>query len=249
MRKTLMALLLAVVSLSVHAEKLWTVDNFYVRLAYTLGGAMPLDMPASIRGLNKFPLQPNYLVAADVLHVVDKRWGVMVGLHLEKKAMETDATVKSYSMSITQGESTVSGVFTGYVNTQESQTLITLPVQATYDIGKRWRLKLGPYISYVVAAKFEGYAYNGYLRNGGPTGSKVYLGGDEDSRGNYDFAESMRKWQWGLTLGADWYAGRNLGIFGGVKFGMNGIFESDFDVVEQTMHPIYGELGVLYRLK
>lgn len=249
MKKPIIAILLTLASLTLNAADIWHISNYYVRFAYALGGAMPLDMPASIRSLNKFPLQANYIVGVDAYHPVNDKWGMMVGLQLEKKGMESDATVKGYSMSITQGSNTVSGVFTGYVNTQESQTLVTIPLQVTYDIGDKWRLKFGPYVSYLIKGKFEGYAYNGYLRNGGPTGTKVLLGDTEDSRGNYDFAEDMRKIQWGLTLGADWYAGSHVGAFAGLKFGMNGVFVSDFDVIEQTMHAIYGEIGILYRLK
>lgn len=86
--------------------------------------------------------------------------------------MKVDATVKNYHMKMVQGGETIEGMFTGRVMTQVDQSLGTIPVQATYDLSDKVRLKLGPYFSYVSSHKFNGYAYDGYLREGSPTGPK-----------------------------------------------------------------------------
>ncbi len=56
-------------------------------------------------------------------------------------------------------------------------------------MSEKLRLKLGPYFSYVTSHKFEGSAYDGYLRQGDPTGPKVELGHEDGERGEYDFSE------------------------------------------------------------
>ena len=84
-------------------------------------------------------------------------------------------------------------------------SLITVPLQATYDLTPQVRLKLGPYVSYATAKKFEGWAYDGYLRRqeeghekGDPTGQKVILGHNDGERGNYDFHLPEMTW-WAST--------------------------------------------------
>lgn len=118
------------------------------------------------------------------------------------------------------------------------------------------RLKAGPYVSYVTSRKFEGWAYDGYLRRReeghdkhDPTGQKVMLGHNDGERGNYDFSDDMRSWQMGIDVGADWYITKRWGAKAGLSWGLTGIFHSGFDTIEQTMYPIYGTIGVVYQLK
>ena len=59
----------------------------------------------------------------------------------------------------------------------------------------------------------------------------------------------MRRWHAGLGLGADWHISYHLGAFFNLAYTFNGIFKSDFTTVEETLHPIYGQLGITYRLR
>lgn len=170
--------------------------------------------------------------------------------------MKTDATVKNYHMKITRGNEELEGMFTGSVVTKVDQSLATIPVQATYDISKKVRVKLGPYFSYVTSHKFSGYAYNGYIRvredghsKDDPTGQKVELGNGDGSRGDYDFSTDMRNWQFGIDAGADWYITKRWGASVGLTWGLSEIFKKDFDVIEQPLYPIYGTIGIIYQLK
>ena len=135
-------------------------------------------------------------------------------------------------------------------------SLITVPLQATYDVCDNLRFKLGPYVSYVTSKKFEGWAYNGYLRRqeeghpkGDPTGQKVMLGEKEGERGDYDFSDDMRNWHVGVDFGIDWRLNNRWGICADLSWGLNGIFKKDFETIEQTMYPIYGSIGISYQLK
>lgn len=228
----------------------WLHDAKYVsRLGYSIGGTTPMGMPATIRQLNDFNLTPNLQFGLDVFKpVTGTPWGVQVGIHFENKGMSEDATVKNYHMEITRGGETLEGMFTGREVTKVMQWMFTVPLQATYTIN-RVRIKLGPYVSYLTGRGFDGYAYNGYLRVGDPTGAKVELGETQDERGDYDFATHMRKWQTGFDLGADWRLTERFGVYADLSWGITSIFKSNFHTVEQTLYPVYGTVGVVYRVR
>ncbi len=267
---TTIALLLTSALLGVNARtqdeansKNWSAWNSFlhnykynVHVGYNIGGTAPIRMPASIRTLHSYTLRPNFALGIDAYHPISGKWGYIGGLRFESKGMKTDAGVKGYHMKIVRGGEELEGLFTGSVVTKVDMSLITVPLQATYDLSDKIRLKFGPYVSYVTAKKFEGWAYDGYLRRqeeghpkGDPTGVKVELGHDEGQRGEYDFFSDMRNWQFGIDLGADWYITKRWGAKADLSWGLTGIFNKKFDTIEQTMYPIYGTIGVIYQLK
>lgn len=226
-------------------------DNlrYQARLGYNIGGTAPVGMPAEIRSLDKFKPKGNLLIGLDTYKPLDGKWGLMAGFHYENKGMETDARVKNYHMEMRYGEQTIEGMFTGQVVTRVEEWMITMPLQATYDVSPNVRLKAGPYFSYVMSNDFSGYAYDGYLREGDPTGQKVELGHDEGERGDYDFTENLRHWQFGLDAGADWYFSKHIGVYADITWGLSAIFQKDFKTISQKLYPIYGSVGVIYKLK
>ena len=82
-----------------------------------------------------------------------------------------------------------------------------------------------------------------------PTGEKIMIGHDEDSRGTYDFSDNMRRFQLGIGAGADWTFSHRWGAYADLQWGVTGVHESSFKTIEQTLYPIFGTLGVTYRLK
>ena len=186
----------------------------YGRLGYSIGGTAPMGMPAEIRKLNKFILQPNVSFGVDGLKPVSERMGLLVGIHFENKAMHIDASVKNYHMQITQGGQTLEGMFTGKNDSHA--------VQWTYD---------------------------GYLRVDDPTGAKVLLGSTEEERGNYDFKDEIRKCQWGLGVGVDYFFTRKFGVYADLNWGLSGFFKGSFKTLDQTLFPIYGTIGIAYKIK
>lgn len=230
--------------------------QYQARVAYNIGGTAPIGLPATIRTLHSYTLQPNFSLGIDAYHPLTGKWGFVGGLHFENKGMKIDAGVKNYYMRIVRGGEELKGIFTGNVVTKVDMSLITVPLQATYDICDNLRFKLGPYVSYVTSKKFEGWAYDGYLRRqeeghpkGDPTGQKVKLGHDEGERGDYDFSDDMRNWHVGVDFGIDWRLNNRWGICADLSWGLNGIFKKDFETIEQTMYPIYGSVGITYQLK
>lgn len=228
--------------------KLLHGTHINARMGYSLGGSAPLNMPATIRGLNKFPLTPNLSVGVDFQRPLTGNWGVMVGPHFENKGMSVDAKVKNYHMEIVRGGEKLEGMFTGNVVTKVTQWMFTVPLQGSYNLGNL-RLRCGPYVSILVKREFYGWAYDGYLRVGNPTGPKIEMGHTPDERGDYNFTSNMRRVQWGINAGGDLMLGRRLGVYADLSWGLTGVHKSNFTTIEQTLYPIYGSIGIIYKIK
>lgn len=243
-------ILLALITLALPMRAISLPDslNYTVRLGYNIGGTAPIGMPATIRSLNKFSFKPNFSLGIDVQKDMWGKWGILTGLHLENKAMKIDATVKNYHMEMTKERDAIEGMYTGNLVTECEEWMLTLPVMATLRI-KNVLLKAGPYVSYVSTRVFKGYVYDGYLREGSPTGMKIEIGNTEDSRGTYDFSDKMRKIQAGIDIGADWQLHHRWGLYADLSWGLTGVHRSSFKTIEQTLYPIFGTAGIIYKLK
>lgn len=248
MRNITITLLLACMCLHIEASSFLKDVKLNTRIGYNLGGTAPIGLPASIRSLDAYKLRNNLLIELDGTKAIDDRWGGMVGIRVENKDMEVDAKVKNYHMEIVRGGQSLEGMFTGNVLTQVRQWMITIPVQATYKVGNRGTLRMGPYVSYLLSKTFEGNAYNGHLRIGNPTGPLVELGNDVGTRGSYDFSEHMRRIQFGVSAGIDWNIYRRFGLYADLNWGLNGIHKRSFKTIEQTLYPVFGTFGVTYRI-
>lgn len=248
-RYILSALMLALCAVQSFGIDIFDNLHYQVRLGYNIGGTAPVGMPAEIRSLDKFKLKNNCLLGLDAYKPLTEQWGIIAGFHYENKGMETDAKVKNYHMEMRYGDQVIEGMFTGNVVTKVEQWMVTMPIQAAYNVSDKLRLKAGPYFSYVMSNDFSGYAYDGYLREGDPTGQKVELGHDEGERGDYDFTDNLRHWQFGVDVGADWYFSHRLGMYADLSWGLSAIFQKDFKTISQKLYPIYGSVGLIYKLK
>lgn len=222
--------------------------NYTARIGYNIGGTAPIGMPATIRKMNSYKIKTNVSFGIDVQKDLWGKWGMLSGLHIENKGMEIDATVKNYHMEMVKGGERLEGMYTGRLVTKCDEWMLTLPVMVTYRAGKVL-LKAGPYISYLGTRIFEGHVYDGYLREGDPTGPKIEMGNDEETRATYDFSDNMRHWQYGIDIGADMPIYGRWGLYADITWGLNGIHKSSFKTIEQTLYPIFGTFGVTYRLK
>lgn len=199
-------------------------------------------------GIDAFRLTPSFRVGAGASLPLGSRWGLSAGLFVENKAMDVDVRVKGYHMEMRQGTESIEGVFTGHVGQQISMLMLTLPVCATYTISPKLELRVGVYGSLLLNNKFTGVASDGYIRRGGPTGPKIIVGDTPEAQATYDFSDDMRKLQAGATVGVDWLPLPRLGFSLDLSVGFTGIFKADFKTVEQTLYPIYGTIGVFYKI-
>lgn len=224
--------------------------NYTVRLGYNLGGTAPIGMPATIRSLNKFYVQPDLLLAFDLQKDFWGKWGLLTGIRYETKNMKIDATVKNYHMEIVEeGAMPIEGMYTGCLVTKCEESMITIPLFATYRPSDKIMLKAGVHINYLLSRSFKGYVYDGYLREGNPTGQKISFGHEDGETASYDFSDNLRRFQYGLDAGVDWQFHKRFGVYADLTWGLNGIFHSNFKTIEQTLYSIYGSMGLIYRLK
>lgn len=247
-KRTAILMLVMLMAASAQAEGLPQGLSYNLRLGYSLGGTLPVGFPASIRKINSVRLTNNLQLGIDARHSLGGHWGLMAGIHFENKGMNGDANVKSYHVRLVRGGQTLEGSYTGDVKIKVARWMFTVPVAATYTVGNV-TLKAGPYVSLVTSNTFEGYAHNGYLRVANPTGPKVLIGSTADTKGTYDFSSKMKHLNWGLAGGADWYFNKRTGIYADISWGLQGVFRSDFNVVEQTLYPVFGTVGIIYKLK
>ena len=252
MKKNIAYIILIVTSLFVGSPaQAVTLDSLQLkaRVGYNIGGTSPIPLPETIRSLDSYSLTPSFMVGFDAMLPLTQQWGIMAGLRFENKGMKAAVTTKAYFMEVVKGDQKMAGLFTGHVEQEVKQWMLTVPVQATLKLSDKVMLKGGPYVSFLLNKGFSGIASNGYLRKDSPTGAKILMGNKEGEWATYDFGDDMRSLQFGIGIGADWQVHKRIGVSADLNWGLTGIFPGDFKTVEQTLYPIYGTIGVFYRLK
>lgn len=225
-------------------------SGWIIRAGYVIGGTTPLPLPKEIRHINEFSPLGGFTIGADYYHMFGKRVGIQFGAHLFYEGFHTSADVKNYKMAITQGNSSLSGYFTGTDVTDTKMFGITIPVTATIRISPRWNVNAGPFISFVGSGSFKGEVYDnsegiGYLREGDPTGPKIEI--TRKNPASYDFSSDMRHLYWGMQVMFEWKALQHMNVFGGLDWGLSSIFPGDFETISFGMYPIYAKFGLAYR--
>lgn len=218
------------------------------RVGYSIGATAPIGIPATIRSIESFRLTPNFMVGADVMYPLSEKFGLQAALHYEIKDMDGEVTTKGYHMKVRMDEDELEGLYTGHVWQKVRQRMLTIPLQMTCELSQKVQLKAGPYLSLLLCKDFYGIASDGYLRKDDPTGVKVVMGSEEGEWATYDFGDDMRTCQIGISVGIDWAFCRKLGLSADLSWGLSGIHHSDFKTVEQTLYPIYGTIGLFYRI-
>lgn len=216
--------------------------EYRLKAGFNIGGTSPIPLPVEIRKVNSYKPTVAFSIEGDVVKMFENKWGISAGVRLETKGMETDATVKNYHMKMIANDGgEMEGQWTGGVTTSVKQSLLTVPVLVVYKVSKRWEMELGPWFSYLTSGEFSGTAYDGYLRDGDPTGEKANV-----SSATYNFDDDLRRFQCGMQFGAQWRAFSHLNVSANLTWGVVPIFKKDFDTVTFNMFPIYANLGFAY---
>ena len=220
--------------------------NYTARIGLNIGAASPTSIPQEIREIKGFNPHLNLTAEASVGYRFSQRWTLTTGLKFEQMGMSTYARVKNYSTEITSEGSKVAGVWTGEVETDFSANALTLPLTVGYDLSRTLTLRVGFYGSYLMQHTFGGEVHDGYLRQGNPTGEKVVF--DSDSHATYNFDNELRDWHCGTTVALDIYPLRHLVVTAQISYGFLNIFNNDFQTISFSMHPIFGNIAIGYRL-
>ena len=218
--------------------------HYSVRASYGIGGISPLPLPAEIRSINSYRPLVGIAIEGTIEKQINRVIGIHLGLRLENKTMETEATVKNYGMEISSNGAVTKGNWTGKVKTTVRNSYISIPLLRTCKLSPRWKMRVGPYFSYLLSGDFSGSVYDGYIRQDNPTGTKFEF--KDGAYATYDFSDELVKSNWGVQLGFEWRAFSHLNIFADVQWGLNSAFPKDFDTITFKMYPIYGNLGFAY---
>lgn len=216
--------------------------DFELSAGTKIGGAAPLGMPEEIRAIKSYKVGVPAFIKVNAEYKFNKRWGIRSGLVLEGKGMSTEANVKGYKTTFNANEDpsqNVSGYYTGDITTKVDNIYITVPLQATLQLGNRWNMQLGPYISYALNRRFYGKAIEGYMRNELPTGEKI---GVTDVA--YNFDKSVRKLDVGASAGAKYGFAKHYHILGQIDYGFSNIMKTGFESISFGLHNVYLNLGV-----
>ncbi len=216
--------------------------EYEVKAGINIGGTSPLPLPEEIRSIDRYRPSLALSLEGSMSKWFGSKWGAQVALRLENKGMKTDATVKNYSMEMVGKENGhMKGMWTGGVYTQVNNSYLTLPVSALYRLSSRVSLKGGVYASYLLDGDFSGTAYDGYLRDETPVGTKIFV-----SEATYDFSDDLARFSWGVQAGVSWRAFKHLNVFGDLSWGLSDIFKKDFETITFSMYPIYLTIGFGY---
>lgn len=222
-----------------------TQKGWLIRIGagYLLGGTAPLPLPVEIRGINGFNPGLNLSLEGSVEKKFNNtNWGLQFGLRFDTKGMTTNAITKNYYMEMQNPEgSNVVGSWYGSVKTHVSNTYISVPVLATYSINRRWTVGAGLYASYLLNGIFDGEAFNGYIRDQGPTGEKLEIDNAE-----YNFSNDLQKFHWGIQVGGEYKIYTHLAVFANLQWGINGIFPKGYSCIPFALKPIYATFGFNY---
>ncbi|MTG96613.1 MULTISPECIES: porin family protein [Myroides] len=221
--------------------------DYQVRAQFSIGGSSPLGLPREIRKIDSYnpTLQLGLEANATKWLTVDQKWGVRIGLRFEGKGMKTKAEVKDYKTRIFYEGTELNGYYDGKVRTNVRNTYITFPISAVYRITPKWNIYGGVYLSGLIDKNFDGYVYDGTFRKDSPVGDRINF--KDEERGEYDFSDEVRKFQWGAQIGGEWTLNKNFKLFSDLTYGFNGVLRSDFDAISFSMHNIYLNLGFGYQ--
>jgi hypothetical protein len=225
--------------------------EYALKAGVNIGGTAPLPLPAEIRSLDAY--SPGLAMSiegnATKWFGDHSHWGLTLGIRLESKHMTTRATTKNYNMKIINAGSMMEGLWTGGVKTKVKNSYLTVPILANYKISKRWKVVAGPYFSYLIDKEFSGYVYDGHLRTpdeDGNVGQGTIANFNGESIATYDFSGDLRRFAWGVQVGAEWRAFKRLSVHADLDWGLNNIFRSDFETITFSMYPIYLNVGFGY---
>lgn len=221
--------------------------EYEIKAGFNIGGTAPLPIPNEIRSIESYNPNLALTIEANITKWWDRvqRWGLTTGLRIESKAMAAKATTKNYSMEIIGNDGNrLKGNWTGGVQTKIQNVYITIPLLATHRINRHVEVKAGLFASYLLSGKFDGKVYDGYLREGNPTGNKINF--TNGAIAIYDFSHDLRRFSWGTQAGADWRMKNRWKLFVDLTWGFNDIFQKNFDTIAFAMYPIYLNLGMGY---
>lgn len=222
------------ICVSGYAQERFNADKlgkFDVRLSggITIGGSAPMNFPAEIRKINSYEPAVPFFAEVQTVYYLNSSWGVGAAVNYTGQGMSTSATVKGYQTTFNDSEDAsqnVRGYFYGDIATNVKNTYVQVPVTAHFALGKKWELNAGPYVAFAVSRRFSGSAADGYFRNITPTGTKIQI-----TDGRYDFRKDVRTFDWGGTIGGQFFMTDAVFFRGQFNYGAISMMKTSFESI------------------
>ena len=230
-----------------HAQDQKKLD-FNVRAGFSIGGASPVGFPESIRKIRKY--NPGLLLSleAGAEYHFSKPWALASAVRFEQKGMTTEAQVKGYYTTFNagdrSGDQSVTGYYTGNVETTVRNSYITVPVHLIYKFNSPLSVRMGGFASWILEKNFDGFARDGYIRDKTPVGEK-----EEISEAAYDFSDKVRNLNAGIELGAGYKIRPHLTASVNFSWGLTPLMKSDFQSIDFKMYNLFANLGLVYHFQ
>ena len=229
---TIAVLLAMVANVQAQEERNKSLINSYlhgweynIKAGFNIGGTSPIPLPKEIRKIDSYAPGIAIAIEGNATKWFDekKKWGLTLGLRLENKNMTTEATVKNYGMKIinTNGGE-LAGLWTGGVKT--NRQVRTSPIC--------WKATSPDMCTRVTCARPTRPVPKWSL----PVKASQLTISPTNCASSSGVSNS----------GGEWKAFKHLTVHADVTWGLNNIFQKDFDTITFNMYPIYLNLGFGY---
>lgn len=224
----------------------WT---YRVRAGYSIGGTIPMPFPTTLRSINGFNPKGGFTAGFEATRWFNhSRWGLSVNGSFFIEGMRADVTIKDYDMILTLNGETLRGNYTGDVWIRFRLAGLRFPVLATFRMNPRWNLSFGPTYTHYIHPEFNGEAYEGYLREGDPTGPKVVF--VPENPATFEFNDEVNTDKFGAQVAFDFRITRHLSCFGMVDMAFlgNGVMKKSFETIPFPLYATYATVGLSFTM-
>lgn len=220
--------------------------EYRVKAGFNVGGALPIPFPAEIRKIKSYNPTMAFSIEGNIMRRFTDKWALLSGIRLETKGMSTKARVKNYAMTmnVSVGDEPGRSRRVHRHGQYESPQRVCHAARAG---APRAVSALGPesrsLFLRLIEGGFDGTAYDGYMREGNPVGTKVGV-----EAASYDFSSDVRTFNWGGEIGAEFAAYRHLTVYADLTWAFNSLFPKDFKSIGFPMYNVYLNIGFGYVL-
>jgi len=217
--------------------------NYSVILGINIGATTPVPIPEEVREVKNYNPKINPQFGMNVIHNLNKKWGITSGILIERKAMRVTDKVKYMKTGIVLDNDLVTGYFVGENMTNTDNLYLSIPLYGSLKINEIWKVKLGVYGARALSKKFDGSVSDGYIRIDTTLGQK-----QEIDHATFDFSNDVQNYDFGLSLKSEYKTKNRLGVYANFNWGLTPYFKYDFALMDFQMRNIFGTIGIKYFL-
>lgn len=220
--------------------------EYRIAAGFNIGASAPMGIPAEIRKITDYQPTLNLSLGASATKMFSDKWGVSAGVTVENKGMQTGIEAKNYhlTMNIVSGDNTgtKTGYFTGRIKNKTKVAYITIPVTAVFRPTSNWQFEGGVYFSYAFNRSFDGQVSAGKLRED-PLHPVIAV-----SKAEYDYSSDIRRFDTGLSVGAQRRIYRSLAVRANLQWGLLSTLSPSTRKIDMNTYNIYLNLALVYTI-